>query len=100
MKGVLKLNHPFLHFIYSQRIERVNLNGTAREIIMDRASGPFAMTLFGNYIYYTDWNLKAVIRAEKHTGGNQVTMWQNANGPRPMDIHVYHKDRQPCKYLL
>ncbi|XP_072034880.1 low-density lipoprotein receptor-related protein 2-like isoform X2 [Amphiura filiformis] len=79
---------------FYQVIERISLNGTMREVILDRASHPFAMTLFGNYIYYTDWDLLAVIRAEKHTGANQVTMWRYTNAPRPMDIHVYDISRQ------
>ncbi|XP_033127863.1 low-density lipoprotein receptor-related protein 2-like [Anneissia japonica] len=80
---------------YHDRIERANLDGTQREVVVMRAVQPFALTLYGNYIYWTDWTLKAVLRAEKHTGANEVTLAQNFD-KRPMDIHVFTTDRQVC----
>ncbi|XP_071943214.1 low-density lipoprotein receptor-related protein 2-like [Antedon mediterranea] len=80
---------------YHDRIERSNLDGTQRETIVVRAIQPFALTLYGNYIYWTDWTLKAVLRAEKHTGANEVTLVQDLD-KRPMDIHVFITDRQIC----
>lgn len=56
----------------------------------------FAITVFENYLYWTDWESKSVMRAEKYTGNNVQTIYNAAH--RPMDIHVYHPFRQrPCE---
>ena len=53
---------------------------------------PFALTLFEDYVYWTDWNHKRVKRGDKLAGGshmNYVTTLQI-----PMDVHIYHPLRQ------
>lgn len=56
----------------------------------------FAITVFENYLYWTDWESKSVMRAEKYTGKSVQTIYSAAH--RPMDIHVYHPFRQrPCE---
>lgn len=56
----------------------------------------FAITVFENYLYWTDWESKSVMRAEKYTGESVQTIYNAAH--RPMDIHVYHPFRQkPCE---
>ncbi|XP_013407657.1 low-density lipoprotein receptor-related protein 2-like [Lingula anatina] len=78
-----------------QKIERSALDGQYREVIMETAIHPFALTVFGYYIYWTDWKLAGVYRAEKHTGANLTPMIQGLPN-RPMDIHVYTAQRQAC----
>ncbi|XP_036394518.1 low-density lipoprotein receptor-related protein 2 [Megalops cyprinoides] len=54
---------------------------------------PFAVTLFEDWVFWTDWNTHTVERAHKFTGEGRVTMGNNTH--RPYDIHVYHPYRQP-----
>lgn len=82
---------------HSDRIERSNLDGNYREVIVQTAVHPFAVTVYSHYIYWTDWTLGGVYRAEKYTGANQRVMIQGLP-KRPMDIHVVSQQRQTaCK---
>ncbi|CAF0957368.1 unnamed protein product [Adineta ricciae] len=76
------------------RIERASFDGTNREVIATVVH-PFAITVHGHYIYWTDWNLRGIYRAEKYTGANMVEMQSNLPY-RPMDIHVVSDQRQKC----
>ncbi|XP_069081387.1 low-density lipoprotein receptor-related protein 2 [Pleurodeles waltl] len=83
-----------------KKIERCSLTGTNREVIVSTAVYPFAMTLFDQHIYWTDWNTRSVYRANKHDGSDQLIMIQNLP-QRPMDIHVLSNSKQqqcsnPC----
>ena len=43
-----------------------NLDGTnRRSVIVNSVPHPFAMTLFGDYMYWTDWNHKTIEKANK-----------------------------------
>lgn len=53
----------------------------------------FAMTLFEEYIYWTDWETKSINRAHKTLGVNKTLLISTLH--RPMDIHIYHPYRQP-----
>ncbi|KAM7407483.1 hypothetical protein PAMA_003284 [Pampus argenteus] len=79
-----------------QKIERSSLTGANREVIVSTAIYPFAMTMFGQFIYWTDWNTRSIYRANKHDGSDQRVMIQNLPS-RPMDIHVLaSKKQQQC----
>ncbi|XP_030630936.1 low-density lipoprotein receptor-related protein 2 [Chanos chanos] len=54
---------------------------------------PYAVTLFEDFVFWTDWNTHTVERAHKYTGANRIVMGNNTH--RPYDIHVYHPYRQP-----
>lgn len=53
----------------------------------------FAMSLFEEYIYWTDWETKSINRAHKTLGTNKTTLISTLH--RPMDVHIYHPYRQP-----
>ncbi|RXM28137.1 Low-density lipoprotein receptor-related protein 2 [Acipenser ruthenus] len=83
-----------------QKIERCSLTGSNREVIVSTAIYPFAMTVYDQHIYWTDWNTKSIYRANKHDGSDQIVMIQNLPH-RPMDIHVLSSNKQqqcsnPC----
>ncbi|XP_028846293.1 low-density lipoprotein receptor-related protein 2a isoform X3 [Denticeps clupeoides] len=83
-----------------QKIERCSLTGTHREVVVSTAIYPFAMTLYGQHIYWTDWNTRSIYRAGKHDGADLRVMTQNLPS-RPMDVHVLSNSRQqqcssPC----
>uniref|UniRef100_A0A672N2Y4 Low-density lipoprotein receptor-related protein 2-like n=1 Tax=Sinocyclocheilus grahami TaxID=75366 RepID=A0A672N2Y4_SINGR len=84
-----------------QKIERCSLTGTNREVIVSTAIYPFAMTVYDQHIYWTDWNTRSIYRANKHDGSDQRVMLQNLPS-RPMDIHVLSNSKQqqcssPCE---
>ncbi|CAF1581398.1 unnamed protein product, partial [Rotaria sordida] len=78
------------------RIERAEFDGTNRQVILTVVH-PFAITVHEHYIYWTDWVLRGIYRAEKYTGANMIEM-QNDLPYRPMDIHVVSDQRQKCSY--
>lgn len=51
-------------------IASADLEGRHRHIVLsgDKVPHVFAITLFEDYIYWTDWNMKAIFRANKFTG--------------------------------
>lgn len=56
-------------------------------------SHPFAVTMYGGEVYWTDWRTNTLAKANKWTGHN-VTVVQRTN-TQPFDLQVYHPSRQP-----
>uniref|UniRef100_K1QFX2 Low-density lipoprotein receptor-related protein 1B n=1 Tax=Magallana gigas TaxID=29159 RepID=K1QFX2_MAGGI len=72
-----------------------------RLVLLDKENirHPFALTMFGSYVYWTDWGINAIVSANKFDGSN-VTVIKRTN-TQPFDIQVYHPKRQlpwrnPC----
>uniref|UniRef100_A0A3Q3R0H9 EGF-like domain-containing protein n=1 Tax=Monopterus albus TaxID=43700 RepID=A0A3Q3R0H9_MONAL len=71
-----------------------SLDGTNRHTVLAQdIPHIFAMTLFEEYIYWTDWETKSINRAHKTLGTNKTMLISTLH--RPMDIHIYHPYRQP-----
>uniref|UniRef100_A0A3B3H7Q1 Uncharacterized protein n=1 Tax=Oryzias latipes TaxID=8090 RepID=A0A3B3H7Q1_ORYLA len=76
-------------------IEFASLDGSSRHTVLNQdIPHIFAMTLFEEYIYWTDWETKSINRAHKTLGTNKTTLISTLH--RPMDIHIYHPYRQPA----
>ena len=54
---------------------------------------PFALTLFEDELYWTDWTTKSINKANKFTGNDVETVHNRLH--YPMDIHTFHPQRQP-----
>jgi len=78
-----------------EKIERATLDGERRDVLISATIYPFAITVHGNYIYWTDLQLRGVYRAEKHTGANLVEMVKRLEDS-PRDVHVFSASRQEC----
>lgn len=78
-----------------EKIERSNLNGTAREVLISATIYPFAITVFDKYIYWTDLQLRGVYRADKYTGSGMIEMVKRLE-ESPRDIHIFSPTRQAC----
>lgn len=75
-------------------IAMTDLDGNNRHyVIKSDLSHVFALTLFEDYIYWTDWDFMSVERAHKFSGFNRSKIAQTLH--KPMDIQVYHPMRQP-----
>ena len=78
-------------------IESTDLDGRDRRIILsENINHPFALTLFQNYMYWTDWehHRGSINKANKFTGEERSVLQESLTSP--MDIHVYHQQRQPA----
>lgn len=56
-------------------------------------SHPFAITLYENYVYWTDWRTNSVVRANKWTGADVSVIQRTLT--QPFDIQILHPSRQP-----
>lgn len=65
--------------------------------VLTTAYHPFAITVHGHFMYWTDWRTNSVYRAEKYAGSNAVTLVQGLSR-RPMDLHVWSDQRQKCAF--
>nr|XP_033800021.1 low-density lipoprotein receptor-related protein 1B [Geotrypetes seraphini] len=71
-------------------------DGTSmKEIIRghEYLSHPFAVSLYGSEVYWTDWRTNTLAKANKWTGQN-VSVIQKTSA-QPFDIQIYHPSRQP-----
>ncbi|KAL4708620.1 hypothetical protein ACJJTC_001059, partial [Scirpophaga incertulas] len=78
-----------------EKIERSRPDGSEREVLVSATIYPFAITVHGDYMYWTDLQLRGVYRAEKHTGANMVEMVKRLDDS-PRDVHVFSRARQKC----
>ncbi|XP_038213650.1 low-density lipoprotein receptor-related protein 4 [Zerene cesonia] len=80
------------------RIDTSDLNGQHRVQLVPDAKNPFGMTQFCEFIYWTDWFKKAVMRADKETGKNVTAV--STNFEMAMEIKAVSHHRQhgwnPC----
>lgn len=71
-----------------------NLDGTNRHIVLhSTVPHPFAIAVFEEWMYWTDWNHKTIEKANRFTGEHRVVLHNTTH--RPMDIHIYHPLIQP-----
>ncbi|XP_073694518.1 low-density lipoprotein receptor-related protein 6 [Garra rufa] len=79
-------------------IHRSNLDGTGREVVVKGSlPHPFALTLYEDTLFWTDWNTHSIHACYKHTGENSHEIHSNIFSP--MDIHVYSQKRQPLDVM-
>lgn len=56
----------------------------------------FGLTLYGDWLFWTDWVLRAVVRVNKYSGDDVTYMTKNI--PRqPMGIIAVFNDTEACK---
>ena len=57
---------------------------------------PFALTLYEETLFWTDWNTHSIHSCQKDTGEDRRKVHSDIFSP--MDIHVFSQKRQPtCK---
>ncbi|KAA8590698.1 hypothetical protein FQN60_014632 [Etheostoma spectabile] len=67
--------------------------GLQREIIVDDLPHPFGLTQYRDFIYWTDFNLRSIERADKRSGLNRTVVLQGQL-ELMLDILVFHSSRQ------
>lgn len=62
---------------------------------------PFGLAVYGDYIFWTDWVRRAVLRADKYTGGDMVLHVLRADIPQqPMGIVAVANDTNSCEFFI
>lgn len=69
--------------------------GDHREVLRGHAklSHPFAITVFEQHVYWTDWRSNSVVRAGKWNGSDVTVVQRTLT--QPFDLKVVHPSRQP-----
>lgn len=82
----------------SDSIHTVTYDGTGYHEVMrdlEMLSHPFAISLFENHVYWTDWRTNSVVRANKWNGADVSIMQRTLT--QPFDIQIMHPSRQPVE---
>ena len=77
-------------------IEVSHLDGSHRRVIAEQIRHPFSMTLFGEYLYYTDWQVGGVLKvdrlADNSSNNTQVILFTDTI--TSMGIRAVHSSLQ------
>ncbi|TKR96498.1 hypothetical protein L596_010507 [Steinernema carpocapsae] len=77
--------------IYSATYDGKDLRLVLRDIV--HLAHPFAISVFENHVYWTDWRVTAIYRANKWNGTSIALI--ESSPSQPFDMKVVHKTRQP-----
>jgi len=81
---------------YYNKIESADFDGNFRQPL-STAVHPFAITVYGHFIYWSEWSTNSIYRAEKYQGSNTLALVQGLP-KRPMDLQIWSEQRQKCTY--
>uniref|UniRef100_T1GJ42 EGF-like domain-containing protein n=1 Tax=Megaselia scalaris TaxID=36166 RepID=T1GJ42_MEGSC len=74
---------------------KCNYDGTNRVILSNMVpKHPFSMAIYGDLIFWTDWVLHAVLRANKYTGSDVIVLRNDIE--RPMGVSAIQSITQNC----
>ena len=76
-------------------LDCINYDGSGRRTVSHGTfiKHPFALSIFEDFIYYTDWSPNMVSRINKRNGGLKMVFKHSMK--KPMDITVVHPALQP-----
>lgn len=83
----------------SKEIHTIDYNGENHKRILRNPEflyHPFAITIYENNVFWTDWRLGSVIKADKFTGSNVTIFYRSST--QPFDVKVMHQNRQPWDF--
>ncbi|KAI0210912.1 hypothetical protein LSAT2_004304 [Lamellibrachia satsuma] len=75
-------------------IQSADFSGSKRRTVASNLYHPFSIVVFENYVFWSDWAHRSVMRANKFTGLNQTVIQGNLH--KPMDVKIKHPVRQPA----
>ena len=61
-------------------IESSDLNGQNRRVIVDKVQHPYGLIVAGDFLYWSDWQEEALLRAKKSDGKNRKVVLSNLTG--------------------
>ena len=71
-----------------RRICSSDVNGNHVQEILSGLTSPYGVTVFEDYVYWTDFQLKRLFKANKFNGHRKSTFGSYLAAP--MDISIYH----------
>ncbi|GFO20808.1 LOW QUALITY PROTEIN: low-density lipoprotein receptor-related protein 1 [Plakobranchus ocellatus] len=78
------------------KIERCDFDGSNRVVILSQLpEHPFGMAVYGNFLYWTDWTHRAVLRINKWDGSGLTSVRKNI-ARQPMSIVAVAEDADDC----
>ena len=82
------------------RIERSTLQGEDRQVVLLGVQSPYALSVFQQDLFFTDWTTRSVYRAGKDDGSELTVLIQDLQY-RPNAVHVFTPAKQelcssPC----
>jgi len=78
---------------FLDKIERVDLQGNNRAVILDLSFDslhPFGLALFGDVLYWSDWNSQSIHKYNMTTSVKEVAVQGMG---RPMEMHIYDQSQ-------
>ncbi|XP_033121753.1 very low-density lipoprotein receptor-like [Anneissia japonica] len=75
-------------------LSSIDYNGHGRSTILQSSSilpHPFSITVFEDYVYWTDWQKKSIIKANKFNGNHTILVEHLYS---PTGIQIYHPQKQ------
>ncbi|CAG9792217.1 unnamed protein product [Diatraea saccharalis] len=72
-------------------IEYIHLNGSGRKLLIDNILMPYALTLYGDRVFWGDWNTGLIEVAKKTDGTERKTIHTQLD--YITDLKVYHRTR-------
>uniref|UniRef100_A0AAY4CL48 Sortilin-related receptor n=1 Tax=Denticeps clupeoides TaxID=299321 RepID=A0AAY4CL48_9TELE len=91
---------------YGDRIEKADLNGQQRSVIMEGLPHPYAIAVFKNDVYWDDWSRMGIFKAPKSGSVDSELLVGRLTGV--MDLKIFYKgksrghnvcDEHPCPLL-
>lgn len=64
------------------------MDGASRVTVVSSLSHPWGLTIYQNYLYYTDLDYEVIERVEKDTGTNMVVMRSGMSGLHGLKVHA------------
>lgn len=72
-------------------IESADLQGMDRKIIVEKVEHPYGLAVVDDYIYWSDWQAKALLRAKKNDGSDKKILLDGLEGimdVRAVDVSI------------
>lgn len=75
----------------------MNVNCTCDQVVLkNEPVHPFGLAVYGDYIFWTDWVRRAVLRANKY--GTDMKVLRADIPQQPMGIIAVAKDTNSCEF--
>lgn len=82
------LERIFWADLNKRRICSSDIDGKNVQEVVGELTSPYGVTVFEDYVYWTDYHLKKLFKANKFNGLRKYTFGSYLSAP--MDITVYH----------
>ena len=86
--------------ILTFQIERGNVDGTNRMILVNHLSYPWGLAVHGPFLSYSDEEYEVIERVDKATGANKIVLRNNLPDLRGLKIYQSHGEYLSLKHTF